>query len=227
MQRLHSSVRLKMNAPWLEWLPLLLDGTLITLKVAALSSVVSLLLAAAAGLASSSRYTIIKGIANIYVEVFRACSLLVLLFWVYFALPFLDIELSKLTAAVLAIGLNIGAYGSEIVRSSIAAVPKGQYEAGVALNLSGSMRMLRIILPQAVTRMVPPFANLMIELLKATSLVYFITLSDLTFEAMIIRNNYYTWTPHIFGLLLLIYFVLSTCISVSARLLERKLTVWR
>lgn len=227
MQRLHSSVRLKMNAPWLEWLPLLLDGTLITLQVAALSSVVSLLLAAAAGLASSSRYTIIKGIANIYVEVFRACSLLVLLFWVYFALPFLDIELSKLTAAVLAIGLNIGAYGSEIVRSSIAAVPKGQYEAGVALNLSGSMRMLRIILPQAVTRMVPPFANLMIELLKATSLVYFITLSDLTFEAMIIRNNYYTWTPHIFGLLLLIYFVLSTCISVSARLLERKLTVWR
>lgn len=227
MQRLHSSVRLEMNAPWLEWLPLLLDGTLITLQVAALSSVVSLLLAAAAGLASSSRYTIIKGIANIYVEVFRACSLLVLLFWVYFALPFLDIELSKLTAAVLAIGLNIGAYGSEIVRSSISAVPKGQYEAGVALNLSGSMRMLRIILPQAVTRMVPPFANLMIELLKATSLVYFITLSDLTFEAMIIRNNYYTWTPHIFGLLLLIYFVLSTCISVTARLLERKLTVWR
>jgi polar amino acid transport system permease protein len=216
-----------MSAPWLEWLPLMLDGTLITLQVTVLSSIVSLLLAAAAGLASSSRYTIVKGIANVYVEVFRACSLLVLLFWVYFALPFLDIELSKLTAAVLAIGLNIGAYGSEIVRSSIAAVPKGQCEAGVALNLSGSMRMLRIILPQAVTRMVPPFANLMIELLKATSLVYFITLSDLTFEAMIIRNNYYTWTPQIFGLLLFIYFVLSSFISVSARLLERKLTVWR
>lgn len=216
-----------MNMPLLEWLPLLLDGTLITVKVALLSAIVSLLLAACAGLGSISRYAIIRGIAKTYVELFRACSLLVLLFWVYFALPFLHIELPKLMAAVLAIGLNLGAYGAEIVRSSIAAVSKGQHEAGMALNLSGNKRMVRIILPQAAARMIPPFGNLMIELLKATSLVYFITLSDLTFEAMILRNNYYIWTPYIFGLLLLIYFGLSSCISVTFRLLERKLTVWR
>lgn len=216
-----------MNMPLLEWLPLLLDGTLITVKVALLSAIVSLLLAVSAGLGSLSRYTVVRGFAKAYVELFRACSLLVLLFWVYFSLPFLQIELPKLAAAVLAIGLNLGAYGAEIVRSSVAAVSKGQHEAGMALNLSGNKRMVRIILPQAAARMIPPFGNLMIELLKATSLVYFITLSDLTFEAMILRNNYYIWTPYIFGLLLLIYFGLSSCISVTFRLLERKLTVWR
>ncbi|MBD2869745.1 ectoine/hydroxyectoine ABC transporter permease subunit EhuC [Paenibacillus arenilitoris] len=216
-----------MNLPWLESLPLLVDGLLITVQVAVLSSVVALALAAAAGLARTSRYAAIRGLAGTYVEIFRACSLLVLLFWVYFALPFLGIELSKVTAAVLAIGLNIGAYGAEIVRSSLKAIPEGQHEAGIALNLSPNERMLRIILPQAVARMLPPFGNLLIELLKSTSLVYFITLSDLTYEAMVIRNNYYTWTPHIFGSLLIIYFLLSSCIFITFRLLERKLTAWR
>lgn len=216
-----------MNAPWLESLPLLADGLLITLQVTLLASLVALLLAAAAGLARLSRYAIIRGIAAGYVELFRSCSLLVLLFWVYFALPFLGIELSKVTAAVLAIGLNIGAYGAEIVRSSVKAIPGGQHEAGIALNLSPNERMLRIILPQAAARMLPPLGNLLIELLKSTSLVYFITLSDLTYEAMVIRNNYYTWTPQIFGSLLIIYFILSSCVFVTFRLLERKLTAWR
>ncbi|MCA0758018.1 ectoine/hydroxyectoine ABC transporter permease subunit EhuC [Paenibacillus sp. N4] len=216
-----------MNAPWLDWLPMLLDGTLITIQVALLSAVVSIVLSALAGLGSLSRYAVVRLISRAYVELFRACSLLVLLFWVYFALPFLQIELSKLMAGVLAIGLNIGAYGAEIVRSSVSAVSGGQREAGIALNLSGTQRMLRVILPQAAVRMVPPFGNLMIELLKSTSLVYFITLSDLTYEAMVLRNNYYVWTPYIFGLLLLIYFLISSCISLVSRLLERRLAVWR
>lgn len=216
-----------MSAPWLDWLPMLLDGTIITIQIALLSAVVSIVLSVLAGLGSLSRYSIVRVISRAYVELFRACSLLVLLFWVYFALPFLQIELSKQMAAVLAIGLNIGAYGAEIVRSAVAAVSGGQREAGIALNLSGTQRMLRIILPQAAVRMIPSFGNLMIELLKSTSLVYFITLSDLTFEAMVLRNNYYVWTPYIFGLLLMIYFFMSSCISLLSRLLERRLAVWR
>jgi polar amino acid transport system permease protein len=216
-----------MNLPLLDWLPLLLDGALITVQVALLAAVVALALSFAAGLGNGSKYRIIRWISKTYIELFRASSLLVLLFWLYFALPFLDIELSKLMAAVLAIGLNIGAYGAEIVRSSLAAVPAGQHEASVALNLPGNKRMLRIILPQAAGRMVPPFGNLMIELLKSTSLVYFITLTDLTFEALVLRNNYYAYTPYIFGLLLVMYFLLSACITFVARMLERKLTAWR
>lgn len=206
---------------------MLLDGALVTVQVALLSGVLALFMSVIAGLGRLSRYRLIRGIAAIYVEFFRSCSLLVLLFWVYFALPFAGIELNKLLSAVLAIGLNIAAYGAEIVRSSIIAIPKGQYEASTVLNLSRTQRLWRVILPQAVARMLPPMGNLWIEMIKSTSLVYFITLSDLTYQAMILRNNFYTWTPYIFGLLLVIYFILSTCVAVTVRLLERKFTVWR
>jgi polar amino acid transport system permease protein len=216
-----------MNPVWSDMFPLLLQGAKITVEVTALSAVVSLVMAAAAGLCRVSSYALVRGIARVYVDFFRACSLLVLLFWIYFALPFIGIELPKMTAAVLAIGLNYGAYGSEIVRSAILAVPSGQQEAAVALNLTRTQRMWRVIIPQAVVRMLPPFGNLLIEQLKSTSLVYFITLTDLCYQATILRNNFYPWTPQIFGLLLVIYFILSACITVTIRLLERKYAAWR
>lgn len=211
----------------MKWLPFLLDGAIVTVKITLLSGVVAMILSLAAGLGRLSGFAPIRWLSRGYIELFRAASLLVLLFWVYFALPIAGLELSKTWSAVLAIGLNIGAYGSEIVRSSILSVPKGQYEASLALNLSPWQRLYYIVWPQAVVRMLPPMGNLWIEMLKSTSLVFFITMADLTYEAMILRNNYYTDTPYIFGLLLLIYYLMSTCVSVTVRLLERKWTVWR
>lgn len=210
-----------------QWLPYLAQGALVTVKITLLSGVVAMLLALLSGLGRLSALRPIRWLAGGYIELFRAASLLVLLFWVYFALPIAGLDLSKTWSAVLAIGLNIGAYGGEIVRSAIQAIPKGQYEASVALNLSPLTRMRSVILPQAIARMLPPMGNLWIEMLKSTSLVYFITMADLTYEAMILRNNYYTDTPLIFGLLLLIYYVLASCIAVPVKWLERKLTAWR
>ncbi|MBW7454304.1 ectoine/hydroxyectoine ABC transporter permease subunit EhuC [Paenibacillus sepulcri] len=216
-----------MTPTWSAMFPLLYEGVKITIQVTVMAGIVALIVSVAAGLGRVSSYAVVRGISRIYVDLFRASSLLVLMFWIYFALPFAGIELSKMVTAVLAIGLNCGAYGSEIVRSSILAVPSGQYEASLALNLTPRQRMWRVVIPQAVVRMLPPFGNLLIELLKSTSLVYFITLSDLTYEAMILRNNYLSWTPQIFGLLLVIYFALSACITVTIRLLERKFAAWR
>ncbi|RJE90240.1 ectoine/hydroxyectoine ABC transporter permease subunit EhuC [Paenibacillus sp. 1011MAR3C5] len=210
-----------------QWLPYLAQGAWVTVKITLLSGVVAMLFAFLSGLGRLSSLKPIRWLAGGYIELFRAASLLVLLFWVYFALPIAGLELSKTWSAVLAIGLNIGAYGGEIVRSAIQAIPKGQDEASIALNLSPSTRMRLIILPQAIARMLPPMGNLWIEMLKSTSLVYFITMADLTYEAMILRNNYYTDTPLIFGLLLLIYYVLASCIAVPVKWLERKLTAWR
>lgn len=198
-----------------------------TIKITLMSGVVAMALASLSGLGRASVIAPIRWLSFIYIELFRASSLLVLLFWVYFALPLAGLELSKTWSAVLAIGLNIGAYGGEIVRSSIQAVPIGQYEAAIALNVSPLRRLILIVLPQAIARMLPPMGNLWIEMLKSTSLVYFITMSDLTYEAMILRNNYYTDTPAIFGLLLLIYYLLSTGISLPISWLERKWTAWR
>lgn len=212
---------------WIDFIPTLLQGMEITLKVSAVGAILGITASFAAGLCRLSKFWLVRTITAIYVEVFRGTSLLVQLFWLYFALPFVGIELPKFTAAVLAVGLNFGAYGSEIVRSSILAVPKGQWEAALALNMTLTQRLMYVVLPQASLRMLPPFGNLMIELIKSTSLVYFIAMADLTYQAMILKNNYISWSTQILVLLLLMYFVISVLVSFGIRMLERKLTAGR
>lgn len=208
---------------WIDFLPLLLEGAKITVTIAFFSSLVAIVVSFIAGLLRLSKLWILRTLSTIYVEVFRGTSLLVQLFWLYFALPFIGIELPKMFAAILAIGLNFGAYGSEIVRSAVLAVPKGQWEAALALNLSPWQRLWNVILPQASLQMLPPFGNQMVELIKSTSLVYFITMADLTYQAMVLRNNYVSFTTEILVLLLVIYFVITTLVSMAVRLIERKL----
>lgn len=207
----------------LEYVPALLQGAWVTLQIVCFSMALAFLCAFLAGLARLSKYRIIRFVSAVYVEVFRGTSLLVQLFWLYFALPMLlDIRMSAMAAAVLALGLNYGAYGSEVVRGSILSVPKGQYEAAMALNMSPWLRMRRIILPQAMALMLPSFGNLLIELLKGTSLVYLITLMDLTYQGMVLRSFDNSSTPQIFALLLLIYFIMAYSLTLGIRFLERR-----
>lgn len=212
----------------LDLLPPLLKGLKITLLLTMYSIAVALCLAFLTGLARLSHSRLIRGIAAGYVEIFRGTSLLVQLFWMYFALPMLlDIHLSALTAAVIALGLNYGAYGSEVVRSSILAVPKGQVEASIALNFTPYQRMRSIILPQAWVMMLPGFGNLQIELLKGTSLVYLITLSDLTYQGMMLRSYDISQTSAIFIWLLVFYFVTSYVLTLIIRIAERRAVAGR
>lgn len=115
-------------------------------------------------------------------EVFRGTSALVQLFWFYFVLPMFGMKLPALLVGIVVLGANAGAYGAEVVRGAILAVPAGQREAAVALNLTRARTIWRIILPQAVPAMLPPTGNLLIELLKNTALVSLITITDLTFR---------------------------------------------
>jgi polar amino acid transport system permease protein len=174
-----------------------------------------------AGLARTSKSRIIQAGATIYIEIFRGTSLLVQLFWIFFALPLIGIRFSRFTAGVLALGLNIGAYGAEIVRGAITAIPNSQIEAAVALNFSPIQRMLRIVFPQAVVRMLPPFGNLLIELLKATSLVSLISITELTFTSYTLRSAVGR-TFEVFTILLVLYFLLSRPIALGVRWLERR-----
>ncbi|MGG6314378.1 ectoine/hydroxyectoine ABC transporter permease subunit EhuC [Paenibacillus macerans] len=212
---------------WIDFVPTLLEGAKITLTIALFATLLAVIAAFISGLMQLSRLRPIRWISSVYVEVFRGTSLLVQLFWLYFALPFAGLELPKLLAAVLAVGLNYGAYGSEVVRSAILAVPKGQWEAAVALNMKRRQRMVNIILPQAALRMLPPFGNLLVELIKSTSLVYFITMADLTYQAMVLRNNYISWTPEILVLLLLMYLAITSLVTLGVRVWERKWTEGR
>lgn len=191
-----------------------------------MAAILAFVMSFIAGFARLSKYRIIRVITQIYVEVFRGTSLLVQLFWVYFVLPFFGIEISAMATGVLVLGLNYGAYGSEVIRSSILAIPKGQTEAGIALNMSSSQIMRRIIVPQATLIMLPPLGNYLIELLKSTSLVSLITLHDLMFVGNMI-NNVTLRTVEIYSLVLIIYFLLAYPLTLGIRRLEKRLSAGR
>ncbi|WP_024302589.1 ectoine/hydroxyectoine ABC transporter permease subunit EhuC [Pseudogulbenkiania sp. MAI-1] len=205
-----------------ELLPLLLQGAYVTVQITLLASLLAVALALAAALGKMSTWRPLKWLAGTYVEIFRGTSLLVQLFWLFFVLPLppFNLELSPYTVAVIGLGLHIGAYGAEVMRGAIKSVPKGQYEAATALNMSPMLRFRRIILPQALISAIPPGTNLLIELLKGTSLVSLITLSDLTFRARQLDQATFR-TLAIFSLTLLMYFVLAQAIALSMRMLER------
>ncbi|HET8729200.1 MAG TPA: ectoine/hydroxyectoine ABC transporter permease subunit EhuC [Alphaproteobacteria bacterium] len=206
-----------------EFIPGLLEGAWMTIRITVMGCAVAVVCAVAAGLAKLSSFTPLRWLAVVYVEIFRGTSALVQLFWLFFVLPQFGIRLSPLTVAVLGLGLNVGAYGAEVVRGAIQAVPKGQWEAATALNMSYPLAMRRIILPQAVVAMLPPWGNLFIELLKATALVSLITITDLTFRAQQM-NQVTLQTVEIFTLVLIIYFVLAQIIALSVRWVEQRVS---
>ena len=205
------------------FLPALLRGTLVTIQVSLLSAILFYAMAFLSGVGRLSALRPVRILAGAYVEVFRGTSLLVILFWFFFVLPELGVVLSPLTAAVLGVGLNFGAYGAEVVRGAITSVPKGQYEAATALNIPGWKPMLRIVLPQAIPVAVPGLANLTIEMVKATALVSAVTMVDITFAA-VRQNQIYYQTIDIFVVTLLLYYCLSQLVRFGASLLEARMT---
>ncbi|MEO8530056.1 MAG: ectoine/hydroxyectoine ABC transporter permease subunit EhuC [Deltaproteobacteria bacterium] len=197
------------------------SGTAMTCAQFVLAAILAVIVALLAGLGKLSSNLLIKSISIAYIELFRGTSLLVQLFWVFFVLPLFGITLPAFTAGFVSVGLNIGAYGAEIVRGGIQSVPKGQWEAAYALSLSPAKRMRRIILPQALLIMLPPWGNLLIELLKGTALVSLISVTDLMFQAKQINGSTFL-SAQAFGTALIIYYLLARFVlTPSMRWLER------
>lgn len=211
--------------PPLDLLPTLISGVRMTLQLTLVSAGVALVVAIIAGALRSSENPLISGIAGVYVEIFRGTSVVVQLFWIFFVLPILpppfNVSLSPFAAGVIAFGLNLGAYGAEVVRGAIQAVPPGQTEAAIALNFTPIQRMTRIILPQAMVRIIPPFGNLLIELLKATALAGLINVQDLTWKALTLRQSVGR-TTEVFILVLILYFVIAYPLTRGVRWYERR-----
>lgn len=200
-------------------LPQLLAGTWITVQLTVYSAVIGLLIAVAVGLMGLSGRAWVRGVARAYVEVFRGLAVLILMFWFFYSLPLLGLRLAPMFAGVLALGLNAGAYGAEVVRGAVLAVPRPQYEAAVALNFSAAQRMRLVILPQAWVGMIPPFNNLLIQLLKCTPLLSLVTIADLTFEGQQLRGaTGESEMAYLF--LLVVYFVLAYLFTLVMNALE-------
>jgi polar amino acid transport system permease protein len=203
------------------WSDDLLSGLWVTVYMTLLSAALAAVIAFALGLLARMRHLAPRTIARIVIEFFRGTSLMVQLFWLFYALPLWGYRLDPVTVGVLAFGLNFGAYGAEVVRGSINAVPKAQWEGAIALSLSPFQRMRRVILPQAFPLMIPPFNNLLIQLIKSTPLLFVITMADLTTVANLYRASEGN-EAFIFGLLLVIYFLLAYVATLGMHLLEAR-----
>ena len=197
------------------------NGALVTLIQFLLAAALAIACSLAFGLMKLSANPVIKGMAVVYIEFFRGTSLLVQLFWLFYVLPLFGISFDKYTTGFVAVGLNLGAYGAELVRGAIQAVPRGQWEAAYALSMSPAKRMWRIILPQAFLNMLPPWGNLIIELLKGTALVALIAVPDVMFQARQINGSTFL-SAQAFGTALIVYYVFARfLITPFMRWLER------
>lgn len=200
---------------------MILDGTWVTVKITVVASVVAVIVALLTGVARTSKFFWVRLGPTLFVELFRGTSCYVQLFWAFFALPFIGISLSPFVASVLVLGANVGSYGSEVVRGAIAGVPRGQTEASVALNFTKLQRFRHVVFPQALVAMLPPAGNLFIDLLKLTPLTSLITMSDLTYNAMAVRQQ--TGSTFIaLATILVGYFLMSSAIAWAIGRIERR-----
>ena len=217
---------------WLNYSGPLLSGAWVTLQLTLYSTLLGALFAFMFGVGRLSDRWAIKALSVSFIEVFRGTSLLVQLFWLYFALPMLgqliglDLRLPPVVAGTLALALNIGAYGAEVVRGAVQAVPPTQYEAAKALDFSPRQTMWRIAVPQAIPEMMPSFGNLAVQNLKDTALVSLIGLADMAYRAEQIRNFTQDSTT-IYTLLLFMYFGMALVLSGLMLLVERYVCRWR
>lgn len=201
-------------------MPALLRGAGVSLQLALYSTLIGAVLAFASGIGKLSKIAPIRWLSTVYVEIFRGTSLMVQMFWLFFALPIIGIRLDPMVAGVTALALNIGAYGAEVIRGALIAVPAGQREAVTALNMGDRHALWHVYIPQALPEMMPTFGNLVVQNLKNTALASLITLTDLTFAAQNLRNLTFQTVP-IYTMTLVMYFVMSLILIALMNLLER------
>lgn len=208
--------------PYREIIQFVPDGILRTFQVTVISIVFALVIGLLTGLGRISRITIINRIATVYVEVIRGIPLLVQLFYIYFALGrFLSLD--RMVAAIAAMSICYGAYMGEIFRAGIQAVPKGQMEAALALGMSRRQALQLVILPQTVRIILPPIGNEFIALLKDSSLVSIVAVSDL-----LRRGREYASTTfyyfEAYTMVALIYLVITLFFSKLVAIMEERLS---
>ena len=203
-------------------LPLLQGLVLGTIPLTAVTFVLGLALALVVALMRLSPLRPVSALARAYVSVIRGTPLLVQLFIVFYGLPTFGITLDSFLAAVIAFTLNVGGYASEVVRASILAVPRGQWEAASSIGMDGATTLRRIVLPQASRMAVPPLSNTLISLVKDTSLASTILVTDLFRKAQEIAAPTFQFFT-LYAVAAIYYWVVCLALSVVQTRTERRL----
>lgn len=200
-----------------------LEGAWITVKFSIISLILGLVLGIVGGICKTSNMKILKAIAGLYTWIFRGTPLLVQLFIIYFGLAQIGLKFDPYEAGLIGMALNTGAYITEIIRSGIQAVDKGQSEAAVSLGMSKAVMMFRVIGPQAVKIAIPPLVNQFIMTIKNSSMVSTITITELfrTGEMVITTTFRPLETYTVIGAL---YLVMTSILMLLGSKLEKGLT---
>lgn len=203
--------------------PFLLQGALVTLQLSLGSMVLGILVGLLCALGRTSGNAVLSGIVAVYVEIIRNVPLLVLLLVIFFTLPQIGISLPGFWAGVVGLSLNVGAYLSEVFRAALGSVDKGEKEAALSMGMSRATVFRRVTFPQAMRIAVPTVGGYFIALLKDSSLVSFIAVSELMRQGTILISNTFR-SMEIYFMVAIIYFIMSFVAARIVRQIERALT---
>lgn len=200
----------------------LMKGFWVTIKIAGISIILSFIIGGLIGTIRYAKVPVLSQVLGILVEIIRNLPLLLIIFFVYFALPEVGLKLSIPVSAIAALTIFESAMLSEVIRSGLNSVHKGQLEAGRSSGLSYTQTLWHIVLPQGLRRMVPPIVSQFISLLKDTSLAVVIALPELMHNAQVINAQNINYVVPIFLFVAIMYFVVNYVLSVIAKRLELK-----
>jgi len=204
-----------------EFLPILLQGLWLTLLVTAGSLALSTLLGLIWALMRVSGARALRWLAKSIVNVIRGIPIIVQLFYIYFVMPELGVTLTALQAAIIGLGIAYSAYQAENFRAGIEAIDKGQIEASESLGMGWALMMRRVVLPQAVKIILPPYGNTMIMMLKDSSQASTITVAELALKGSLIAASTFKYTT-VFTLVAALYLVMSIPLILLVGWLERR-----
>ncbi|UCZ53708.1 amino acid ABC transporter permease [Bacillus shivajii] len=205
----------------IESFPYVMQGIWYTLFISLVSLAIGLVISLFLAIARSSSRAWLRWPARTYISFMRGVPILIILFLLYFGFPYIGIQFNAVTAAIIGFSLNSAAYMAEINRSAIAAVPKGQWEAARSLGLSYWMTMRKVVLPQGFRIAVPPLSNVMLDLIKASSLAAMITVPEIFQMSRIVAGREMDYMT-MFILVALIYWGICSVMTVLQNYLEKR-----
>ena len=204
-----------------EFLPILLQGVWLTIVVTAGSLVLSTVLGMVWALMRVCRVRWLQRLSALIVNGIRGIPILVQLFYIYFVMPELGVTLTALQASIIGLGIAYSAYQAENFRAGIEAIDKGQIEASESLGMGWALMMRRVVLPQAVKIILPPYGNIMIMLLKDSSQASTITVAELALQGKLIASSTFKNTS-VFTLVALMYLTMSIPLILLVRHFEKR-----
>src|SRR6201994_1202675 len=204
-----------------EFLPILLQGVWLTILVTFGSLILSTLLGMVWALMRVSRLRVLQLTSQGIVNAIRGIPIIVQLFYIYFVMPELGVTLTALQASIIGLGIAYSAYQAENFRAGIEAIDKGQIEASESLGMGWTLMMRRVVLPQAVKIILPPYGNIMIMMLKDSSQASTITVAELTMKGQLIASSTFKYTS-VLTMVAVLYLVMSVPLILFVRWLERR-----